>query len=187
MRKMSERKVYTDTREVLDAIIAQVGDIKGKLLVIGCSTSEVAGEKIGSSGNLDLALEMADAFFDYADKYSFDLAFQCCEHLNRALVVDQSLKERKNLTEVNAIPVKRAGGAMAEEAYKRFPKPCLVESLEADLGLDIGLTLIGMNLKKVAVPVRLEQKKIGQARIVFARTRAKYVGGERAIYNSSLK
>lgn len=187
MEKMTERQIYRDTKKVLDAILTEVGPMDGKLLLIGCSTSEVAGESIGNSGNLSLALEMADAFFEYAEKHAFDLAFQCCEHLNRALVVDQSLMERKILTQVNAIPVKRAGGAMAEEAYKRFARPCLVESLAADFGLDIGLTLIGMNLKKVAVPVRLSQKKIGEATIVFAKTRPKYVGGERAVYDSSLK
>ena len=115
------------------------------------------------------------------------LAFQCCEHLNRSLVIERDLLEKKNLTEVNAIPVKRAGGAMAEEAYKRFKNPCLAESIEADLGIDIGFTLIGMNLKKVAIPVRLKEYKIGEAKVIFAKTRPKYVGGERAIYNSSLK
>lgn len=187
MEKMADRQVYLDTKNVLDDILAHAGPVKGKIFLVGCSTSEVAGEKIGSSGNLDLAMEMADAFFEYSEKYGFYLAFQCCEHLNRALVVDESLMEEKNLVQVNAIPVKRAGGAMAEEAYKRFAKPCLVERLAADFGLDIGLTLIGMNLKEVAVPVRLEQKNIGEARIVFAKTRPKYVGGERAVYNSSLK
>lgn len=184
---MLEKKISEDTRKVMESVLAVVKDIRGKILLIGCSTSEVSGERIGSGGSASAAEEMADVFFEYAKKYDFKLCFQCCEHLNRSLVVERSLLEDKRLTEVNAIPVKRAGGAMAEEAYKRFQEPCLVESIEADLGLDIGYTLIGMNLKKVAVPVRLKEDKIGEAKVIFAKTRPKYVGGERAVYNSSLK
>jgi uncharacterized protein (TIGR01440 family) len=184
---MAGKKIYEDTKKVLENILSEIENIKGKTLLIGCSTSEVSGSKIGTSGNSDAAEQMGEVFFEYSEKYGFNLAFQCCEHLNRSLVIERELLEKKNLTEVNAIPVKRAGGAMAEEAYKRFKNPCLAESIEADLGIDIGFTLIGMNLKKVAVPVRLKEDKIGEAKVIFAKTRPKYVGGERAIYNSSLK
>lgn len=181
------KKISQDTRKVMESVLAELKDVKGKIFLIGCSTSEVTGEKIGTSGSGEAAKEMADIFFEYSEKYGFKLSFQCCEHLNRSLVVERKVQQDKSLTEVNAIPVKRAGGAMAEEAYKRFLDPCLVESIEADLGLDIGFTLIGMNLKKVAIPVRLKDDKIGQAKVIFAKTRPKYVGGERAVYNSSLK
>lgn len=184
---MSGRSIFEDAKKVMDNIVSEIKNLEGKILLIGCSTSEVSGAKIGTSGNSDAAEQMGEVFFEYAQKYGFNLAFQCCEHLNRSLVVDRELQEKKNLVEVNAIPVKRAGGAMAEEAYKRFENPCLVESIEADMGLDIGFTLIGMNLKKVAVPVRLKEDKIGEAKVIFAKTRPKYVGGERAIYNSSIK
>lgn len=184
---MLGKQISEDTRKVMESLLAEVKVIKGKVLLIGCSTSEVSGERIGTGGSADAASQMADVFFEYAKKYDFKLSFQCCEHLNRSLVVERSLLEEKNLTEVNAIPVKRAGGAMAEEAYKRFEEPCLAESIEADLGLDIGFTLIGMNLKKIAVPIRLKEDKIGETKVVFAKTRPKYVGGERAVYNSSLK
>jgi len=184
---MSNKKIYEETKKVLNNVVNEINELKGRTLLIGCSTSEVSGVKIGTGGNNDAALQMADAFFEFSEKYDVRLAFQCCEHLNRSLVVERELLNEKNLIEVNAIPVKRAGGAMAEEAFKRFKQPCLVESIEADLGLDIGFTLIGMNLKKVAVPVRLKDDKIGEAKVIFAKTRPKYVGGERAVYNSSLK
>lgn len=184
---MSGRSIFEDTKKVMDNIVSEIKNLEGKILLIGCSTSEVTGVKIGTGGNTDSAEEMADVFFEYAEKFQFHLAFQCCEHLNRSIVIERGLLDKKNLVEVNAIPVKRAGGAMAEEAYRRFKDPCLAENIEADIGLDIGLTLIGMNLKKVAVPVRLKEDKIGEAKVVFAKTRPKYVGGERAVYNSSLK
>ena len=156
-------------------------------MVSGCSTKEVQGKRIGTEGSNDVAEAMIGVFFKYAEEFGFELAFQCCEHLNRSIVVERSLMLKKNLNEVNAVPVRKAGGAMAEEAYKTFIDPCLVEEIEADFGLDIGGTLIGMNLKKVAVPVRLDHDKIGEARVVFAKTRPKYVGGERAVYNEALK
>ncbi len=184
---MSEKKIYEDTKRVMEDILSEIKEIKGKTLLIGCSTSEVTGAKIGTSGNSDAAEQMADVFFEYSERFGFNLAFQCCEHLNRSLVVERELLEKMSLIEVNAIPVKRAGGAMAEEAYQRFDNPCLVENIKADMGIDIGFTLIGMNLKNVAVPVRLKDDKIGEAKVIFAKTRPKYVGGERAIYNSSLK
>jgi uncharacterized protein (TIGR01440 family) len=183
---MSGKSIFEDTKKVMDNIVSEINNLEGKILLIGCSTSEVTGVKIGTGGNTDAAKEMADVFFEYAEEYQFHLAFQCCEHLNRSIVIE-GLLNKLNLVEVNAMPVKRAGGAMAEEAYRRFKDPCLAESIEADIGLDIGLTLIGMNLKRVAVPVRLKEDKIGAAKVVFAKTRPKYVGGERAVYNSSLK
>ena len=182
-----ENSLARQTENVLNEIISQMKKPQGAVLLIGCSTSEVTGANIGTGGSPEAAREMIDVMFRLADAHGFFLAFQCCEHLNRSVLVERKLKEIKNLEEVNAIPTRVAGGAIAEAAYEKFHDPCLTEEIKADFGLDIGLTLIGMNLKKVAVPVRLSHNRIGQAAIVFAKTRPKYVGGERATYNIDLK
>ena len=155
---------------------------KGQILVVGCSTSEVIGEKIGTSGTLETANELFAVLYEETKKRGMYLACQCCEHLNRALVIERDCAEKFGLTVVMAVPHERAGGSFATAAYRGFKEPCLVEEISADLGIDIGDTLIGMHLKRVAVPVRLSLNKIGEANAVFARTRPKYIGGERARY-----
>ena len=165
-------------RELAD--VAKLGP--GKLVVIGTSTSEISGQRIGTAGADSIATALYEGIEEVRSQYGFDLAFQCCEHLNRALVVERSVLERFRLTEVSAVPVRSAGGAMAAGAYRRFKEPCLVESLEADAGLDIGETLIGMHLKRVAVPLRLSIRFIGEARVNAAMSRPKLIGGERAVY-----
>lgn len=154
----------------------------GKLLVIGASTSEVAGKRIGTSGAEDIAAELWAGIEQVRVKYGFDVAFQCCEHLNRALVVERAVLERLSLTEVAAVPVPKAGGSMAATAYRRLSDPCLAETLEAHAGIDIGETLIGMHLRRVAVPFRPSLRQVGQARVTAATTRPKLIGGERAVY-----
>lgn len=155
---------------------------KGQILVVGCSTSEVIGKKIGTSGTLDTANVLFNVLYEETKKHGMYLACQCCEHLNRALVVERECAEKFGLTVVMAVPHEHAGGSLATAAYRGFKEPCLVEEISADLGIDIGDTLIGMHLKRVAVPVRLSLNKIGEANAVFARTRPKYIGGERARY-----
>ena len=153
-----------------------------RLMVVGCSTSEIAGGSIGHASAPEIGAEVARAAMDAAVKHGFSLAFQCCEHLNRALVVERETAERYNLEIVSAVPHPKAGGSCASAAYRLMKCPVVVESVQADAGIDIGLTLIGMHLKPVAVPVRLDVSKIGNANVVFARTRPRLIGGERAKY-----
>ncbi len=155
----------------------------GDILVVGCSTSEVLGEKIGSSGSLDTAKEIFSVLYEETQKRGIFLACQCCEHLNRALVVEKALAKKAGLTIVSAVPHEHAGGSFATAAYTSFEKPVLVENIKAQIGIDIGQTFIGMHLEAVAVPVRTSVKQIGSAIVTFARTRPKYIGGERAKYN----
>lgn len=153
-----------------------------KILVIGCSTSEVIGKTIGKAGSVDVASEFIEAFLAFRDKTGVHLAFQGCEHINRALTVERRTQKQFGLTEVTVVPVRSAGGAMAETAYERFEAPCVVEMIQADAAVDIGSTLIGMHLKPVAIPIRLSAKQLGEAYVTFAVTRPKLIGGPRAHY-----
>ena len=155
---------------------------KGQIFVLGCSTSEVLGNKIGTGGSSEVAASMFKALKAVCDAHELYLAVQCCEHLNRSLVVEAPVVERYNLTEVTVRPMPHAGGAMAAVAYENFAEPVVVETITAHLGLDIGQTMIGMHLKRVAVPVRLQYKKIGEAVLTAAKTRAPLIGGPRAKY-----
>lgn len=154
----------------------------GKILVIGCSTSEVAGKNIGTSGTMEAAKVIFSELKKYADELGFHLAFQCCEHLNRAIVVEKQSAFEKNLEQVSVIPAPNAGGSMATYAYHQFKEPVVVEFIKADAGIDIGDTFIGMHLKHVAVPIRVKQKHLGEAHVTIATTRPKLIGGARAIY-----
>lgn len=155
---------------------------KGQILVVGCSTSEVHGEKIGSAGSAEVAEAILTSLLNTCKAYQVHLAIQCCEHLNRALVVTRKVMEEYCLEEVNVIPVPHAGGSLGARAMLVFDDPVVVEAIKAHAGLDIGCTLIGMHLKSVAVPIRLAQTHIGQALLIAARTRPKLIGGNRAIY-----
>jgi uncharacterized protein (TIGR01440 family) len=155
----------------------------GNILVVGCSTSEVAGKRIGTAGSFDIAAMIFEQLQAFAREKNLRLAFQCCEHLNRALVVERETAEKCGLEEVTVVPVREAGGAMAAYAYSRFENPVVAEFIQADAGIDIGDTFIGMHLKHVAVPVRIEQKSLGHAHVTIAATRPKLIGGERAVYN----
>lgn len=152
------------------------------LLVMGVSTSEVGGKRIGSAGNDEVAEAIQEGALQVQNRYGYHLAFQCCEHLNRALVVTRATMEQFRLTEVMAIPVPKAGGAMAAWAYRHLEEAVLVEEVSADAGIDIGDTLIGMHLKRVAVPVRPSLRNIGEAHVTLAASRPKLIGGARAVY-----
>ncbi len=155
---------------------------KDTLFVIGCSTSEVSGEHIGTAGSEEIAAIIFDALQRLANERRVHLAFQCCEHLNRAIVMEASIQEKLGLDPVSVIPHPKAGGSMASYAYKQLDKAVVVEEVVAHAGIDIGDTMIGMHLKKVAVPLRFMQKEIGNAHVTGARTRPKLIGGERATY-----
>lgn len=153
-----------------------------EILVVGCSTSEVRGELIGKDGSLEIAERLFQSLLKAAEKKHIYLAFQCCEHLNRALVVERKMAKEMNLRQVWAKPAPHAGGSMATMAWSRMNDPILVESIQADAGLDIGQTLIGMHLKSVVVPIRLSRNLYGDAVITAAKTRPPLIGGSRAQY-----
>lgn len=158
---------------------------ENSILVVGCSTSEVSGGVIGQNSNADLGSELFTAINEVLTEKHIYLAAQCCEHLNRAIIIEAEALPACAET-VNVMPKPKAGGSFATAAYNGLKNPVAVESIKADAGIDIGLTLIGMHLKNVAVPVRLTNNKIGNALVVAARTRAKFIGGERAYYKSEL-
>lgn len=177
--KEIKKQLMTAVNELLAAAELEKNDI----LVVGCSTSEVLGEKIGSYGSLEIAAELYEALNEVLAPKGIFLAAQCCEHLNRAIIIEKEAARMYGYEQVNAVPHAHAGGSFATTVYKMMNSPVTVECIKAHAGIDIGDTLIGMHLKTVAVPVRCEIKKIGEANLVMARTRAKYIGGERAKYN----
>ena len=156
----------------------------GNILVVGCSTSEVVGSKIGTNSDPDTAQKIFDGIYNVLKEKNIYLAVQCCEHLNRAIVVERCALPFAE--PVNVIPQKKAGGSLATVAYNSFNNPIVVENIKADAGMDIGDTFIGMHLKAVAIPVRLSIKEIGNAHLTCARVRPKFIGGIRAIYNEEL-
>ena len=153
-----------------------------RLLAVGGSSSEMAGGTIGHQSTYELGEALAEAVLEMGKEFGFDCAFQCCEHLNRSLVVERAAAEKYRLNIVCAVPRPKAGGSLATAAYLRMEDPVLVESVAADAGLDVGQTLIGMHLRAVAVPIRLSVTKIGCAPVTAARTRPRLIGGERAKY-----
>ena len=157
---------------------------RGQILVVGCSTSEVCGSKIGTDSVPEVGRILVDAILSVLTPRGIFLAAQCCEHLNRAIIIER--EAANGLEPVNAVPAPKAGGSFATAAYAAFKSPIAVEEIKADAGLDIGNTLIGMHLKRVAVPVRLSVKTIGAAPLNAARTRPKFIGGSRAVYDESL-
>lgn len=168
--------------ELLSVAKLSVGD----LFVVGCSSSEVAGQKIGTCSSTDIAEAIFSGIYPVLQDQGIFLAAQCCEHLNRALILDSTAAKMYDLELVNAVPQPKAGGSFATAAYSHFKNPVAVESIAAKAGIDIGGTLIGMHLAKVAVPVRLSIGKIGEANILCARTRPKFIGGIRAHYDEAL-
>lgn len=176
-------------KEELEAIVEQfleaVSLNEKNIVVIGCSTSEVAGSRIGTAGTEQVAEMIWESLSKLTDKTGASLAFQCCEHLNRALVVERAVSETKGWEEVSVVPVRTAGGAMATYAFGSMKDPVVVEHIKADAGIDIGDTLIGMHLKHVAVPVRTEHKSVGSAHVTLATTRPKLIGGIRAVYEKT--
>ena len=175
-----------DAVRVVEEFLGQAKLKKGDLVVIGCSTSEIASHRIGSYSNADLGEAVFLAMQEAFAKEGIGIATQCCEHLNRALIIERKDAERFGYEEVNVVPQPKAGGSFSTAAWKHMQDPVAVEHIQAKGGIDIGDTLIGMHLRAVAVPVRIEHPTIGGAHIVCARTRAKFVGGERAHYNEAL-
>lgn len=169
----------------LGELLPQVAVRKAGILVVGCSTSEVLGQSIGRATNHDLGELLFRVIQKACAAWSIYPAYQCCEHLNRALVIDRSVTEHYCLTEVSVVPVPGAGGSLAGAAYKGMTDPVVVEDIQAHAGIDIGDTFIGMHLKAVAVPVRLGIKQIGAAHLTAAITRPKLIGGSRAVYQGS--
>lgn len=163
--------------------LLRVAELKpGQILLVGCSTSEVIGEKIGTHSSNTVAESIMAGILPLVRSHDLFLAVQCCEHLNRALVVEEECAKRYSLEVVSAVPHRQAGGAFAALAYRTCRQPALVETISAQAGMDIGDTFIGMHLQRVAVPVRLAIQSIGSAHLTLARTRPKLIGGERARY-----
>ena len=163
--------------------LIEQADLKaGQLMVIGCSSSEMVGEKIGKGSSMDAAQAAFAGIYPLLQEKGIELAVQCCEHLNRVLIMERASAEKRGYEIVNVMPQPKAGGSFATTAWNSFSDPVAVETICADAGIDIGGTLIGMHLKRVAVPVRTSIAKIGMANIICARTRPKYVGGPRAVY-----
>jgi len=175
-------ELFASARAITDELIEAAELKTGDILVVGCSTSEIIGEKIGGASVPDVANAVFDGIFTSAKAKGVFLAAQCCEHLNRALIVEAECAEKYGFTPVCVRPVPKAGGSFATAAYNAFKSPVALEHIKAKAGIDIGDTLIGMHLQHVAVPVRLSQKKLGSANLVFAKTRPKYIGGPRAQY-----
>lgn len=178
------KNIRTQMEELLLQFEKLVTFKPSSLLVIGASTSEVIGKPIGTSGALEIANALYIPLSQFAQRAGVTLAFQCCEHLNRALVIEAEEAEKRNYERVTVIPVPEAGGSMATLAYQQMKNPVVVEEIQADAGIDIGDTMIGMHLKRVAVPVRTALRQIGEAHVTLATTRPKLIGGERARYSS---
>ena len=166
----------------VNELIETAGLKAGDLLVVGCSSSEIVGGKIGKNSSLEAAEAVFEAIYPVLNEKGIYLAAQCCEHLNRAVIIEEECAKSRGYEIVTVIPMPKAGGSFATTAYKNFKSPVAVEEIRADAGIDIGGTLIGMHLKRVAVPVRLSVKNIGEADIICARTRPKFIGGSRAVY-----
>lgn len=159
------------------------GDLKkGDLLVVGCSSSEIINQKIGTHSAPEVGSAVAEGILEACNEAGVFLAAQCCEHLNRALILEREVALARGYEPVCAVPQPKAGGSFATAVYGLLKDPVTVEQIRAEAGMDIGGTLIGMHLKAVAVPVRLSMNKIGDAILLAAKTRAKYIGGSRTQY-----
>ena len=176
--------IYEQTTAAIAELCERAGLKAGSIVVVGCSTSEVVGSQIGTNSNPQTAQEIFAALYDYTKSNEIYLAVQCCEHLNRAIIIER--KAVPFAEPVNVVPQPKAGGSLATQAYIGLEDAVAVEEIKADAGLDIGFTLIGMHLKRVAVPLRLDNNKIGQATVLAARSRPKFIGGVRATYNEEL-
>ncbi len=176
------QEIRQAARVAVEELIKEADLKTGQILVVGCSSSEILGETIGHGSSLEVAETVFDALYPLLQEKGIYLAAQCCEHLNRALIIERACAERYGLEEVCVVPQPGAGGSFATTAWRRFSDPVAVEHLRAHAGLDIGGTLIGMHLREVAVPVRLSIDHVGQAHLLAARTRPKFIGGIRARY-----
>jgi len=171
-------------RNIAIELCEKAGLKPGQTVIIGCSTSEICGHHIGSHSNAAIGHEVFNELQSVFAERGVNMAVQCCEHLNRALIIERKAADNSKI--VNVVPTPEAGGAFASAAYKNFKDPVALESIKADAGIDIGGTLIGMHLKHVAVPVRPGIKNIGEAIVTAARTRPPLIGGSRANYDDNL-
>ena len=175
-----KQQAYLVTKEIIEKAKLKTGNV----LVVGCSTSEVIGDKIGTNSSPETANNIYIGVAEAAAEAGVFVAAQCCEHLNRAIIVSRAAVP--NAEEVNVVPKPKAGGSFATALYENTPDAIAIEKIKADAGIDIGFTLIGMHVRKVAVPVRLENNKIGAATVLAARSRPKFIGGVRANYNEEI-
>ena len=177
-------EITKQTEIVVTEVLEQAKLKPGSLFVIGCSSSEMVGKHIGKGSSMEAAQAAFEGIYPILQSKGIHLAVQCCEHLNRALIMERAAAEAKGYEIVNVMPQPHAGGSMAVTAWNAFEDPVSVETIQADAGMDIGGTLIGMHLRRVAVPVRTSLDHIGEAIVLCARTRPKYIGGPRAIYQN---
>ncbi len=180
---MMYEEITKQAKTVVLDLLEQAKLKPGSLFVIDCSSSEIVGKQIGKGSSMDAAHAAFEGIYPILESQGIYLAVQCCEHLNRALIMERSSAEAKGYEIVNVMPQPHAGGSMAVTAWNAFADPVAVETIQADAGMDIGGTLIGMHLRRVAVPVRTSLDHIGDAIVLCARTRPKYIGGPRAIYH----
>lgn len=180
--KHYEGSAYLAAKEIIDLSGAKAGE----LFITGCSTSEILGSNPGTNSAPEVGKAVMSGVKRACDESGIYLCAQCCEHLNRAVILEREAAEKYGLSAVNAVPQPKAGGSFATALYEALREPCAVEHVNAHLGLDIGLVMIGMQLRDVAVPVRLENCTVGEARVVAARTRPKFIGGIRTSYDESL-
>ena len=178
-------QITEQARTVVTELLEQAKLKPGSLMVIGCSSSEMVGQRIGKGSSMEAAQAAFKGIYPVLQQQGIHLAVQCCEHLNRSLIMEREVAEARGYEIVNVMPQPHAGGSFAVTAWENFRDPVLVSSITADAGLDIGGTLIGMHLREVAVPVRLSVKQIGEAPILCARTRPKFIGGCRAVYDET--
>ena len=184
---MSEQiylNIARDAEVAIRELIETARMTAGQLLVIGCSSSEMVGERIGKNSSMEAALALRDAVMPILAERGILLAVQCCEHLNRCLIMERTTAEKYGYDPVWVKPQPKAGGSFATAVWESLTDPVAVESIKAHAGLDVGATLIGMHLRRVAVPVRLSVTHIGAAPITCARTRPAYIGGPRAQYQT---
>ena len=174
-----EQQARQAAAELLEAAKLHAGDI----FVVGCSSSEITGGRIGHASSLEAAQAAFRGIYPLLQDQGIYLAAQCCEHLNRALIIERDCARQYGYEPVSVHPQPKAGGSFATTAWDNFQDPVAVEHIRAHAGMDIGGTLIGMHLRDVAVPVRLQLKHIGQALLLCARTRPKFIGGSRAVYD----
>ena len=175
-------EITEQARCVVTELLEQAKLKPGALLVVGCSSSEMVGQRIGKGSSMEAAQAAFRGIYPVLREQGIELAVQCCEHLNRALVLERSAAEARGYEIVNVVPQPKAGGSFAVTAWNAFSDPVAVERIQAEAGMDIGGTLIGMHLRAVAVPVRTQVNRIGEAMVLCARTRPKYIGGPRAVY-----
>lgn len=178
-------EITSQAKQAVLEILEKANLKEGSIFVVGCSSSTVAGKSFGTASSMEIAQAIFDGIYPELKKRNIYIAAQCCEHLNRAIITEKAAAQNREL--VNVVPQPKAGGSFATITYRTLQEPVAVEHIKADAGIDIGGVLIGMHLKDVAVPLTLSVKEIGEAHVTSARTRLKFIGGERAVYNDDLK